>query len=77
MGGLAEAHEFAVLPDFKFTDIPLKDLLRNSDILVAGIVRGHKAIIPGGDDVIKEKDKVIVITTTKNQIYKLSDVFRK
>ncbi len=42
MGGLAEAHEFAVLPDFKFTDIPLNDLLRNSDILVAGIVGAIK-----------------------------------
>lgn len=77
MDGLAEAHEFIVLPDFKFTEIPLKDLRISPNILVAGIVRGHKAIIPCGDDVIKEKDRVIVIATGKNQVYKLSDIFRK
>ena len=34
-----------------------------SNTLIAGILRGDRLIIPGGQDFIKEGDSVIVVTT--------------
>ncbi len=61
MDGKAEALEFNVKNSSKITDVPLKDLPTKRDTLIAGIVRGRKTIIPGGDDTIQPGDKVIVI----------------
>jgi trk system potassium uptake protein TrkA len=62
LSGNAEAGEFKVLSDFKHTNIPLKNLKINENILIAGIIRNREIIIPCGEDVILEGDKVIVIT---------------
>lgn len=61
MDGKAEALEFVVMPDFKYTDIPLKTLKFKQGVLLAGIIRGSTPILPGGDDAITLGDKVIVI----------------
>ncbi len=61
MDGKAEALEFSVGPHFKYLDIPLKDMNIKKDILIAGIIRGRKPIIPSGNDVIMAGDRVIVI----------------
>jgi Trk K+ transport system NAD-binding subunit len=42
-------------------------------MLVAGIVRGRKAIIPGGMDEILAGDRVIVIVSG-NQVIDLDDI---
>lgn len=76
IGGSAEAVEFMVLPDFKYTNIPLKDLSLNKNTLIAGIIRNGKNIIPGGDDLILPNDKVIVITPNMN-VTDLSEIIRK
>ncbi len=34
------------------------------DVIIAAILRNKKIIIPSGNDVIKEHDKVIVVTKT-------------
>lgn len=61
MDGKAEVLEFNVSDDFGYTDIPLKDLTLKKNILVAGIIRRRKPIIPTGSDVIQSGDKVIVL----------------
>lgn len=75
MDGKAEALEFLVQPDFKGRDIPLKVLALKPDILIAGIVRGRKVILPAGDDVIMAGDKVIVLAARK-QLEDLSDIMQ-
>ncbi len=57
-----EALEFTVSQDFAGINIPLRNMQLKSQILIAGIIRDRKTIIPVGDDVILPGDKVIVIT---------------
>ena len=62
MDGKAEVLEFKVGVDARLTDIPLKKLKIKQGILVVGIIRSGKVvIIPTGDDVIQQGDKVIVL----------------
>ena len=62
MDGKAEVLEFKVGSDARLTDIPLKNLKIKPGILIVGIIRAGKVvIIPTGDDVIKNGDKVIVL----------------
>ncbi len=73
LSGKAEATEFKVLYDFKYTNIPLKELKIKKDVLIAGIIRNRETIIPCGEDVIVEGDKVIVITAGLSLV-DLSDI---
>lgn len=59
--GKAEALEFIVTEEFEYCNIPLKELSRKSNTLIAGIIRGRKTIIPSGDDVILPNDRVVII----------------
>ncbi len=70
MDGKAEALEFRVQPDSKITGIQLKNLEIKKNILIAGIIRGKKIIIPGGNDEILGDDKVIVVSRD----HKLNDI---
>ena len=58
-----EAIEILVNSDSKINNIPLKDLKIKKNLLIAYIVRNNIAIFPKGTDVIKEGDRVIIITT--------------
>jgi len=60
-----EALEFIAKEDKRLLNIPLKSLKLKSKILIAGIIRDGKAIIPNGDDVIMLNDSVIVVTTNQ------------
>lgn len=60
----AEVAEFTVKYSPGLTDIKLQDLNMKKDVLIAAILRNKKIIIPNGNDVIKEYDKVIVVTKT-------------
>lgn len=73
--GAAEAVEFKVTLDFRGLQIPLKELQIKPNILIAGIIRGSKSIIPGGNDVILSGDKVIVIAAGK-KLQDLSDILK-
>ena len=73
MDGTAEALEFNVQNDFCSLDVPLKDMQLKPNILLAGIIRGRKTIIPAGDDVIRVGDRVIVIST-EHRLQDLSDI---
>ncbi len=61
MDGKAEALEFNVSPDFPYVNIPLKQLKFKPNVLIAGIIRGRRPIIPNGDDVILPADRVVVV----------------
>lgn len=66
MDSKAEATEFVATDDFKFSNIPLKDLKLKPNTLIAGIIRKRTAIIPSGNDVILPNDKVIVLTAGRS-----------
>ena len=57
-----EAIEFSAEADSPVLDIPLKDLLLKSDLLVACINRNGQILIPGGEECIRKGDSVIVVT---------------
>ena len=76
MDGKAEALEFRVRSESKITGKPLKDLEFKKDVLIAGILRGKKTIIPGGDDFIYPEDRVIVVSKDKI-LYDLSDILKE
>ena len=63
MDGRVEALEFIVNEKSAVTDIPFKELNTKKNILIAGIIRNRKPIIPSGDDMIKVGDRVVVLAT--------------
>ncbi len=75
MDGKAEALEFNVQSDFKYLNIPLKDMKLKQNILIAGILRSRKSLIPTGDDAIQPGDRVIVIAAG-HRLNDLSDIAR-
>ncbi|MBQ3929090.1 MAG: hypothetical protein II711_03250 [Clostridia bacterium] len=72
----AEVLEFNVRSDFKQMDVPLKDIVFKPNILIGGIIRDRKALIPSGNDVIKENDKVIVVAANQ-RLNDLCDIIMK
>lgn len=71
--GKAEALEFKVTTESKATNIPLKDLKTKPNTLIAGIIRGRRAITPTGDDCILPSDRVIIITSG-NRLSDITDI---
>lgn len=68
-----EASEFIASSNSKAINVPLKYLNLKKDILIGGIIRNHKIIIPSGMTSIEEKDSVIVVS--KSMILKdLDDI---
>ncbi len=64
--GQAEALEFSVGKQAEgVAGIPLKDLHLREDLLLACIIREGKPIIPGGSDMIRRGDHVLVVTTAE------------
>ena len=61
----AEAIEFKVEKASDVVEVPLSKLSLKKDLLIAFINRNGKIIIPKGQDVIKVKDTVMIVTTHK------------
>ena len=76
MDDKAEVLEFNVRSDFKQVNIPLRDLTLKKNILIAGIIRDRKPIIPSGDDFIMKNDKVIVVVGSEQRLNDLSDIVK-
>ena len=76
MDDKAEALEFNVKEDPNIIGIPLKELKIKKSILIGGIIRDRKTIIPGGNDIIKNGDKVVVIAAN-HRLQDLSDILDK
>lgn len=75
VNGKAEAMEFIVREDCDLLNIPLRDLQLKPNILIAGIVRGRKSLIPSGNDVILPEDKVILLSAGQ-RINNISDIVK-
>jgi trk system potassium uptake protein TrkA len=71
--GQAEILEFIASRDSRIIDIPLKKLKLSKDAIIATIVRKNHVVIPHGNDMIKENDRVIIITKNNN-ISELDDL---
>ena len=70
---LAEVIEFTATENTKFLETPFRKLSLRKNILIAAIVRNNLIIIPHGNDVIKHKDIVILITKDLN-LSNLNDI---
>ncbi|MBQ7566436.1 MAG: NAD-binding protein, partial [Oscillospiraceae bacterium] len=75
MDGRAEALEFTVGADFPYLETPLKDMPIKRSVLIAGILRGRKTILPSGDDVLSAGDHAVVIAAAE-RLRDLADVIR-
>ena len=75
MDGKVEALEFIVRDDFRYVNTPLKDLPFKKNVLIGGILRGRRAIMPGGDEVLQPGDKVVVLAAAQ-RLRDLIDVIR-
>lgn len=68
--GKAEALEFNITDSSRITDIPLQQLKIRKNTLIGSIYRNGKVIFPGGQDMIKVGDTVMVVLSG----YRLSDI---
>ncbi|MGI6279793.1 MAG: Trk system potassium transporter TrkA [Acutalibacteraceae bacterium] len=75
MDDKVEALEFIVKAESELINCPFKDLNLKSNILIAGIIRDRKIIIPSGDDELHANDKVIVLAANQ-RLNKLSDILK-
>lgn len=75
MDGRAEAMEFIVDRDCNIVNIPLKELELKKNILIAGILRGRRALIPAGEDMILPGDNVVILAAG-HRINSLSDIIK-
>ena len=71
-----EALEFYIRKDTDYTYVPLKDLPVKKNNLIACIGRKRDIIIPGGEDMIKPGDSVIVVTTRK-KVQNIEDILER
>ncbi|MBQ8724968.1 MAG: Trk system potassium transporter TrkA, partial [Oscillospiraceae bacterium] len=60
--GKVEAAEFMIRENSAVTNIPLQELRFKEHVLVAGIVRDGKMIIPRGHDSIQIGDSVVIVS---------------
>lgn len=73
--GQAEAIEFVVDENTLHCGEPLKQLHIKKNVLVASITIGFRNTIPNGDSVFNKGNTVIVVTSAKQVIYSLNDIF--
>ncbi len=74
INGKVEAVEFIVPEGAGYENIPFKELNILPNIIIGCITRNGKPIFPGGDDVMKADDSVIVVTAGRI-IEDLHDIF--
>ncbi len=74
VGGKVEAVEFIVPENAGYENIPFKDLQFLPNLIIGCIIRNGKIIFPGGDDVMKANDNIIVVTAGRI-IEDLHDIF--
>jgi len=75
MDDMVEALEFNVKAGLDFLNCPFKELNLKPNVLIAGIIRDRKIIIPSGDDAIMANDKVIVLAANQ-RLNDLSDILK-
>ncbi len=79
MDDRAEMLEFRVSSGFPYVNIPIVELQKNygllPGVLIAGIIRGRRTIIPTGADCIQPRDRVIVLSADR-RLGELSDIIQ-
>jgi trk system potassium uptake protein TrkA len=70
-----EAVEFYINNETEYTNIKFKDLKLPRNTLIASIIRDKKVIIPNGEDCLKAKDSVVIVTMDRH-LRALEDIFR-
>ena len=73
--GQAEAVEFLVTKSTHNQNIPLKEMKLKSNVLIASIRHGSQTHIPNGDSSFTEGDIVVVVTSGRQILYQLNDIF--
>ena len=73
-GGKLEAIEFEVGKTGKYLGVKLKELRFKDNLLIAGIVKRNKLVIPNGESIIEAGDRVMVVTTNR-YLEDLSQIF--
>lgn len=73
--GQVEALEFPVDVHTKNCGVPLKDLKRKNNVLIAGITHGSKTEIPNGGSMFHAGDTVVVVTGNRGSVRQLNDIF--
>ena len=73
MDGKAEALEFNAKADSKVTGVLFRNIKLKPNVLIAGITRGRKTIIPSGNDMIMAGDRVIIISA-EQRLHDLDDI---
>ena len=73
LDGKVEALEFNVFEKSGCVNVPLKNLKIKDDVLIAGIVRERRNIVPSGNDVILPGDTVIIVAYDR-KINDLDDI---
>ena len=63
MDDRVEALEFVIKPGTPMLGVPFADLKLKKNLLIGGIFRKGRLIIPGGQDHFEPEDSVIVVTT--------------
>ncbi len=76
MDDRAEALEFVANRSLPEIGIPLKELSLKPNILIAGIIRGRKTVMPTGDDCIEAGDHLIVLAK-EQRVTSLKDIFSR
>ncbi len=75
--GMADVMEFGIGSDFHALDVPISDKAFNikKGILVSGVIRNGKLIIPTGDTRLEAGDKVLLTVPVAKGISRLSEAF--
>lgn len=73
--GKAEAAEFTVTRSFQYLGKPISEYKIRRDVLIGGVVRNGEFIVPKGDTVLCEKDRVIVVSAAK-KINRLDEILK-
>ena len=73
--GQVEAVEFLVDSATKHTGVPLKNLKIRPNVLIASITHGTMTQIPDGDSVIAEGDTIVAVTSGRNVLKSIHDIF--
>ncbi len=73
--GQAEAVEFLVDAGTKNCGVPLKQMKLKPNVLLASIIHGPSAELPGGDSVFHEGDSIVVVTSGRGVLHQINDIF--
>ena len=74
INGEVEALEFIVNEKTKNLNKALKNIKMRKHVLIAGILRNNEMIVPKGDDVLINQDRIIIISQN-SKIKNINDIF--